>query len=326
MAITSDGRAQPHGASAGLVRPFRQPLGKAEHRHLARAVRLRRELMAWVFLGPMFLFFVVFLLIPALGVAWWSTQSGGLVTGSEFVGLQNFLGLPREPLATTAIENTLKFAAMSIPLTLLISLGLAMLLSRVQRGASAYRFLIYFPVLVPGVVAALIWIFLTNVDFGLFNSILRTAGQPRQVWLGAGLALPMLATLDIWRNVGYWAIFFLAAVIGLPQELYQAAQLDGANVWQRFRHLTVPLLRRIILFAIVVSTIWALQVFDTPVVLTDGGPGTSTVTVVYQVWRYAVGSTYQAGLAAAISLALLVAILALTGVQLRVLRGRQGEA
>lgn len=272
----------------------------------------------------MFVFFVVFLLIPTLGVVWWSFQSGGLASGSQFVGLENFTGLPREPIATTAILNTLKFAAMSIPATLLIALALSLLLSRVQKGASAYRFLVYFPVLVPGVVAALIWIFLTNIDFGLFNTVLRVFGLPRQVWLGAGLALPVLAAVDVWRNVGYWAIFFLAAVIGLPQELYQAAQLDGASAWQRFRHLTLPLLRRIILFAVVVSTIWGLQVFDTPVVLTNGGPGTTTVTVVFQVWKYAVGSSYQAGLAAAISLALLIAILVLTSVQLRVLRGREG--
>jgi ABC-type sugar transport system permease subunit len=279
-----------------------------------------------MFIGPMFIFFVTFLVVPTFGVVWWSTQSGGIATGSQFVGLDNFLGLPREPVAISAIENTLAFAVMSIPLTLIFALGLGMLLSRVTRGASAYRFLVYFPVLVPPVVAALIWIFLTNFDFGLFNTVLRAVGLSRQNWLGADLVLPVLAALDVWRNVGYWAIFFLAAIIGLPQELYQAAELDGASTLQRFRRLTLPLLRRIILFAVVVSTIWGLQIFDTPLVLSSGGPGTSSITVVFQVWTYALGSTNEAGLAAAISLALLVAILALTAVQLRALRGRAGEA
>jgi ABC-type sugar transport system permease subunit len=271
----------------------------------------------------MYGFFIVFLLIPVLGVVWWSMQSGGLVTGSKFVGLDNFVGLPRQPLALTAIRNTLIFALLSVPLTLLLALGVAMLLARVKRGGGTYRFLVYFPVLVPGVVAALIWIFLTNVDFGLFNTMLRLLGLQPVTWLGAGTALPVLAALDVWRSLGYWAIFFLAAIIGLPQELYQAAELDGAGAWQRFRFVTLPLLRRVLLFALVVSTIWGLQVFDTAVILTDGGPGRSTVTVVYQVWRYALGSTFQVGLAAAISLALLVAILVLTAVQLRVLRGRE---
>ncbi len=277
----------------------------------------------WMFVLPMYIFFVVFLLVPALGTVWWSMQSGGLVAGSEFVGLDNFAGLPREPLALTAIQNTLRFTLMSVPLILVIALGIGMLLSRVQRGGAIYRFLVYFPVLVPPVVAALIWIFLTNVDFGLFNTVMKFLGLKPVVWLGVGTALPVLAALDVWRNVGYWAIFFLAAIIGLPQELYQAAELDGAGSWQRFRFLTVPLLRRILLFALVVSTIWGLQVFDTPLVLTDGGPGTSTVTVVYQVWRYALNSTFQAGLAAAISLVLMFVILVLTAVQLRALRGRE---
>jgi multiple sugar transport system permease protein len=325
MAISDEAR------QSGLVAPLGPPavrrrLTSAEHRRMARSVAVRRELVAWAFLGPMFAAFVVFLLVPAVGVVWWSLQDGGLISGSHFVGLANFIGLPREPLAVTAIRNTLVFAALSIPPTLVIALGVAIVLAKVKRGAATYRFLVYFPVLVPGVVAALIWIFLTNVDFGLFNTVLRTAGLQRQVWLGAGLALPVLAALDVWRNVGYWAIFFLAGVIGLPAELYQAAELDGAGTWQRFRFLTLPLLRRILLFAVVVSTIWGLQVFDTPLVLTDGGPGTATVTVVYQVWRYAIGSTFQVGLAAAISLALLVVILFLTIVQLRVLRGREAAA
>jgi ABC-type sugar transport system permease subunit len=274
----------------------------------------------------MYVLFIVFLAVPAVGVVWWSMQSGGLITGSTFVGLDNFLALPRQPLSLTAIRNTLLFAVMSVPLTLVLALCLALVLTRVRRGAATYRFLFYFPVLVPGVVAALIWIFLTNVDFGLFNTVLRALGAQPVTWLGAGTALPVLAALDVWRNLGYWTIFFLAAIIGLPLELYQAAALDGAGAWQRFRYLTLPLLRRILVFALVVATIWGLQVFDTPVILTDGGPGTSTVTVVYQVWRYALGSTFQVGMAAAISLVLLLAILVLTAIQLRALRGREPSA
>ena len=129
----------------------------------------------------------------------------------------------------------------------------------------------------------------------------------------------VLAALDVWRNVGYWAIFFVAAIIGLPTELYQAAELDGASALARFRYLTLPLLRRIIFFAIVVSTIWGLQVFDTALVLTNGGPGTATTTVVYRVWHYVFGSNDKVGFASAISLVLIVAILTLTLIQMRLL-------
>jgi ABC-type sugar transport system permease subunit len=314
------------GLPTSTTGPSRLRLTPAEHRRLRRRTRLRRELIGWAFLAPMFVFFVVFLVVPVAGTFFWSTQSGGLTGGSSFVGLDNFQQLPGIVAAVAAIQNTLIFAALSIPPTLLIGLGVAMLLARIKRGGAAYRFFVYFPVLVPGVVAGLIWIFLTSVDFGLFNTVLRALGVKPVTWLGAATALPVLAALDVWRSLGYWAIFYLAAIIGLPQELYQAAELDGAGSWQRFRFLTLPLLRRILLFSIVVSTIFGLQVFDTAIVLTEGGPGTATTTIVYRVWRYVFGESDKVGIAAAISLVLLVAILTLTLIQLRVLRGRRGEA
>jgi ABC-type sugar transport system permease subunit len=303
----------------------RMRLAPAEHRRLRRRARLRRELIGWAFLGPMFFFFVVFLLVPVLGTVWWSTQFGGLTTGTRYVGLDNFTRLPDVVGASTAVENTLLFALMSVPPILVIALLIGLLLARINRGGAAYRFLVYFPVLVPPVVAALIWLFLTNVDFGLFNEVLRAAGGEPVTWLGAGTALPVLAALDVWRNVGYWAIFFVAAIIGLPEELYQAASLDGAEGFAKLRYITLPLLRRILLFAIVVSTIWGLQVFDTALVLTNGGPGTATTTIVLRAWQYVFGSNNKVGYAAAISLVLIVAILVLTVIQLYALRSRRGE-
>ncbi len=306
----------------GHVRRMR--LSPDQHRRLRRQARVRRELTAWAFLGPMFLFFVVFLVIPVVGTVWWSTQSGGIASGTKSVGLQNFERLPDLVGATTAIQNTLTFALLSIPPILIGALAISLVLARVGRGAAVYRFFVYFPVLVPGVVAGLIWLFLTNVDFGLFDNVLRAVGVEPVTWLGSGTALGVLAALDVWRNVGYWAIFFVAALIGLPQELYQAADLDGASTTRRFWYLTLPLMRRILLFAIVVSTIWGLQVFDTALVLTNGGPGTATTTIIFRVWQYVFGSNDKVGFAAAISLVLIASILTLTVAQMRVLRSRRG--
>jgi multiple sugar transport system permease protein len=303
----------------------RQRLSAEEHRRFAGQRRLKRELTGWAFLAPMFIFFVTFLLVPVILVFWWSTQEGGLASGTEFVGFDNFRRLPRQVDAEAAIRNTLRFAAMSVPIMLAVALGVALLLARVGRGGSAYRFLIYFPALVPGVVAGLIWIFLTNVDFGLFNTLLKAVGRDPVVWLGPKSALQVLVALDVWRSAGFWAIFFLAAILGLPRELYQAAELDGASGWQRFLRLTLPLLRRVILFAVVVATIFGLQVFDTALVLTSGGPGTSTLTIVYRIWTYIFSSGDKVGYGAAISVVLLLAILILTLIQLRLLRGRRGE-
>ncbi|HVT52832.1 MAG TPA: sugar ABC transporter permease [Dongiaceae bacterium] len=299
-------------------------LSPAEHRRLARKARLRRELTGWMFLGPMFLCFVLFLVVPVCGTVWWSLRTGNIASGTSFVGLQNFYDLPGVVGAGSAIANTLIFAAISVPLILVGALGVALILAKIRHGGSIYRFLVYFPVLVPGVVAALIWLFLTNVDFGLFNNVMKAFGAYPVTWLGADSALGVLAVLDVWRNIGYWAMFFVAAIIGLPTELYQAAELDGASTWARFRYLTLPLLRRIIFFAVIVSTIWGLQVFDTALVLTNGGPGTATTTVIYRVWLYVFASNNKVGFASAISLVLILVILALTLVQMRLLRDRRG--
>jgi ABC-type sugar transport system permease subunit len=312
-------------ATTGSPAPSRQRLSPKEHRRLALRYRLRTEATAWAFLGPFAVFFVVFLLIPVIQVFWWSTRQGGLTTGSTFIGLQNFQQLPGQVQAVAAIRNTFLFALMSIPVELVLAMVVAFLLARVKRGAAVYRFFVYFPALVPPVVAGLIWIFLTSADFGLFNRVLAWFGIDPQVWLGNSLALPSLAGVDVWMNTGFWGVFFLAAIIGLPRDLAEAADIDGATAWQRLYRVTLPQLRRVILYAVVVATIFGLQVFDTVVVLTQAGPGTSTLTVVYAVWKYIFGATDQVGTAAAISVVLLAGILILTLIQMRVLRGRRGE-
>jgi ABC-type sugar transport system permease subunit len=299
-------------------------ISAAEHRRLRRRARFQRELLGWAFLGPMFFFFVVFLVVPVVGTFWWSTRSGGLLGTTTNVGLLNYKAFPQQVDALTAVKNTLSFAVMSVPLTIVLGLLLALALAKVGRGGGVYRFLIYFPTLVPGVVAGLIWLFLTNPDFGLFNNILHAFGAKPIAWLGINNALRTLAAVDVWRNAGYWAIFFVAALIGLPRELYQAAALDGAGPLARFWHLTLPLLRRILLFALVVSTIWGLQVFDTALIMTAGGPGYATTTIVYRVWQYVFAYSDEIGLAAAMSSMLVAAILVLTFIQLRALRGKRG--
>src|SRR5260221_8340024 len=162
------------------TRPMR--LSPDQHRRLRRQARVRRELTAWLFLGPMFLFFVVFLVVPVVGTIWWSTQAGGIVSGTKTVGLQNFQRLPELVGATNAIQNTLTFALLSIPPILIGALAIALVIARIGRGAAAYRFFVYFPVLVPGVVAGLIWLFLTNVDFWLVKHVPSFLGiQPMTV-------------------------------------------------------------------------------------------------------------------------------------------------
>jgi ABC-type sugar transport system permease subunit len=311
------------GSITGGEQRGRTRLSAADHRRLARRYHLRRYLASALFVAPSLTFFTLFMAIPVLRTVYLSFTSGGIITPGSFVGLRNWQQIAGVESATTALINTMEFALISVPLTIVFAFVMGVALSHVTRGAAVLRAMVYFPALAPGTVAALIWLFMVHPDFGAFNLIARQFGMGPVIWLGnETTALPTLAILDVWRNFGYFAVFFLAMIIQLPSELYEAAYLDGTNIWQRFRFLTLPLLRRAILFVVVIATIWGLQVFDTVFILTGGGPSTATVTVVYYVWNY-VFNYDRIGYAAALSVVLLVIILALTLLQMRFLRSRK---
>jgi multiple sugar transport system permease protein len=297
------------------------PLPASEHRRLRRGYKLHDYAVAWMFLLPMAILFAIFKVLPLLGAFWLSTRSGGLIGGTEFVGLDNWASILDRSEIMRAIQVTFKLALIGVPITVVLALGVALLLQRVKTGASVFRFLLYFPCLVPGIIAGLVWIFIAHPDFGLLNQILVSFGLPPQTWLGPDLALPMVAAVGVWGSVGYWAIFFLAALIGLPGELYEAAHLDGAGAWQRLRHLTLPLLKPILILVIVMSTIWALQSFDSAYGLTRGGPGSLTTTIVMFIYSDVFESD-RIGYAAALAIVLLFIIMVLVAVQMRLMRQR----
>ncbi|MCP9486290.1 MAG: sugar ABC transporter permease, partial [Gaiellaceae bacterium MAG52_C11] len=310
-------------ASIDLSLPPRRRLTAAEHRRLSRRYKARRALRAYAFLAPVFVFFSVFLVVPCIWLLWGTFHAGGVYGPSEFVGLENWKTAFSDPLVRTTIENTFSLALMSIPPLFLIGLGLALLLLNLRRGGAALRAALYFPTLAPLVIVASIWLFVIHPDFGALNLGLRMLGGGSVNWLGdTQLSLPTLAMVEVWRGIGFWSLFFLAALISLPRELYEAAHLDGTNAWQRFRYLTLPLLRRTFLFAIVLSVINTLQTFDTVFVMTNGGPANSTATVAWYIYE----SIYvfdEAGFGATLSFVLLLMILALTLIAMRLLRARR---
>jgi ABC-type sugar transport system permease subunit len=318
-ATTPDGRARPFGA------PTRTPLDAREHRRLARGHALRRTRRAYAFLAPNLVFFILFLLIPCGWVFYASLRTGGVLGPSQYVGLQNWKHAFSDPLVVKTIRNTFLYSVIAIPIVFALGLGLALLLQHISRGSTILRALLYFPTLMPVVLAALAWLFVVHPDFGVLNYAVRGFGGSTVNWLGStGLALPTIAMLEIWRGLGFWTLLFLAALLGMPRELFHAAHLDGAGVWQRFRYLTVPLLRSTFLFALVMATIWNLQLFDSIFILTDGGPVNSTATIVWYVYRslFAFGNV---GFGATLSCLMLVVILVLTVIELRLLRPRRAR-
>lgn len=298
-------------------------LSPEDHRRLQRQHRRRRALTAYAFLLPNAVFFAAFLLAPTVYLFWLTFHEGGIITPPTFVGLRNWTAIWSDPLVRTAILNTLYYCLLAIPSVFVIGMVLALCLQRIPRGSGPFRALFYLPTLTPYVTAALIWLFVVQRDFGALNVLLGLVGIPPQNWLGSTtLVMPSIAMLEVWRGVGFWTLLFLAALLGLPKELYQAASIDGASGWQQFRHLTLPLMRPTFYFAIVMATIWNVQLFDSVSILTDGGPVNASVTVVWYIYKAMFQFNDKTGFAAALSFVLLLFILALTLVEIRLLRKR----
>jgi multiple sugar transport system permease protein len=199
-----------------------------------------------------------------------------------------------------------------------VALVLALLLRGVRRGGAIPRAIVYLPSLAPVVLAGLIWNFMVNPDVGLLNVAWRAAGAEPVNWLGnEHLALPSIALLEVWRGTGFWALFLLAALLAVSRELYDAAAIDGASGWNRFRFVTLPGIGPTLLVAIVLTTLVSMQVFDSVFVLTNGGPAGATDTAVLYIYR-SVFESGNPGYGAVLSLVLMAFIVALTAVIVRV--------
>ncbi|MBX3070478.1 MAG: sugar ABC transporter permease [Thermomicrobiales bacterium] len=298
-------------------------LSPEEHKREQRRYLLRRTATAYLFLVPAAVFFIAFLVIPIGFLFFYTFHNGGIISPRVYVGLDNWRNVFRDDLVITSIKNTLVYCLMAIPSVFVISMFLALVLQQATRGGSVFRSVFYLPTLTPYVVAALIWQFVVHRDFGILNMTLVKLGRDPVNWIGdPDMALKSITMLEVWRGVGFWTLLFLAALIGLPKELYQAAAIDGANAWQRFRHLTIPLLRPTIFFAVVMATIWNLQLFDSVSIMTNGGPQNSTATVVWYIQQTTFAYTDKVGFGAALSFTLLMLILVLALIEIRLLRKR----
>jgi ABC-type sugar transport system permease subunit len=285
-----------------------------------RRQTIRRNAVALAFLAPSLCFFSLFLLLPVIWVVRQSFLEGGVLGPPHWVGLENWTEAVSDPALTRSLRNTVTYTAMVVPATLALALGLALLLRRVARGGAVVRTVVYLPSLAPVVLAALIWVFMVQPDFGLLNLVNRALGiAPLNLLGDQRLALPTIAGLDVWRGVGFWAVLFLAALLAVPAELYQAAKLDGAPPLRRFWHVTLPGIRPVLAVAALLAVVLAMQVFDSVYILTNGGPGGATRTAVFYIYT-SVFETGNPGYGAVLSLILLACIVALTVTMARVAR------
>jgi ABC-type sugar transport system permease subunit len=279
--------------------------------------------VAYGFLSLNLVGFVVFIFGPTLTSLGLSLTSWDLLTPAIFVGLRNYAELLfRDPLFGLSLRNTLYFAVLAIPAVLVVSLALALALNQPLRGVKVYRTIYFIPVVCSMVAVSVIWKWLFNTEYGLLNSAIRAVGLAPVNWLGnSAVAMPSVVLLNTWKFAGYDMVIFLAGLQGIPEHLYDAAKVDGANRWQAFWRITLPLLSPSILFIVVLSVIGSFQVFDQVYLMTQGGPGNATL--VYNFYLYQNAFLYlKMGYASAMAYVLVGIIFVITLVQVRYLGRR----
>lgn len=298
-------------------------LSESDYRRAAARYRHRRSARAYLFLLPYVIPFLAFLVVPAFWSIWLSFNQGGILDSAKYVGLANWRSIASDTELTGAIKNTGIYAIEAIALVFTLALVLAMLLNRYRKGSNVFKLALYVPLLAPAVLVGLIWQFLTNFDFGFINLLLNALGFSRLNILGSGtLALLTIVLAEVWRGLGFWTLYFLASLQNVPEELLDAARVDGARGLQRFRRVTIPLLRPMLLFAVVIAIIANFQVFDTVYVLTQGGPYESTSTIVWFIWKR-LFQFQETGQGYAAAVLLLAIILVLTAISFWVLGARR---
>jgi multiple sugar transport system permease protein len=247
-----------------------------------------------------------------------SVQATNLVSEPRFVGLDNFGGVVADPQFGIAVANTIWFAFLALIFGFPVPIILAVVMSEVRRGRGIFSALAYLPVVIPPVVSVLLWRFFYDASaHGVFNTILGWIGLGPFPWLqSSGTAMPSIVIEATWANAGATVIIYLAALVGVPGELYDAADVDGASIWRKIRHVTLPHLRAILLVTLILQLIATAQLFTEPLLFTSGGPNNATLTVLLLIYRYAfqnsLGGDY--GMAAALSLMLAAFLAVFTGV------------
>ena len=288
----------------------------------------RREARAaWILAIPFCLLFLAFTAWPVIQsffMSFTDTKARDLRNpfAVQFIGLDNYTRALSDPIFRRAALNTAYFVVVCMPLTILLALAAAVALDKgIQRFRSVFRLGFYTPVITSIVAVAVVWRFLLQDPGGLINTVLGWFGIDGPNWLGdPKWAMPAIIMMTAWRTFGTAMIIFLAGLQAVPPELHEAAAIDGAGVWRRFRHVTLPLLRPTILFVMVTTSIGYLQIFEEPFVMTKGGPLNATMTVSYYTYNQFGYGNY--GFAAAMSYLIFVVIAIVTAIQFRLLRER----
>ncbi|MGW2092338.1 carbohydrate ABC transporter permease [Promicromonospora sukumoe] len=273
------------------------------------ATRRQQTISAWIFLAVPVALFAVFLLLPVVMAIGLSLTDYSVIGDFEWVGLDNYARIAGDPIFWVAVRNTALYTVLYVPAGLLVALGTALLLNRSTRVARVFRTLFYIPVVSSTVATAAIWFWLLNPQYGLLNVVLGWVGIDGPAWLyESRWAMIAIVMMSVWAGFGANMIIYLGALQGVPGELVDAARVDGAGAFRVFWHVTRPAISRATFLILTLLLIAAFQVFDQAYVLTKGGPGNSTLTLVYYIYDRGFGRL-EMGYASALSFVLFLVIL-----------------
>lgn len=281
---------------------------------------LRRCFWIGFFLLPSLSGLILFTLVPILASLGLTLYEWDLLTPPRFVSLDNFQRLIGDRSFWAALVHTLYFIAGYIPLVMVISLGVAVILNQKLKGVMLFRTAFFVPVVSAWVAVALLWKWIFNPKYGIFNYLLGLLGIQGPAWLFAPQwAMPAIVITSVWKDIGFVMVMFLAGLQSIPTEYYEAAAIDGASHWHRFRYITLPLLSPTAFFALIISLINSFQVFDQVWIMTGGGPAGATSVLVEQIVKNAF-SYSRMGYAAALSWVLFLLVFSTTAIQMRMQR------
>jgi multiple sugar transport system permease protein len=283
--------------------------------------RAKREaLMGLLLISPWLVGFLAFTAGPIVVSFLLSLAKWDILSPPTFIGLANFQQILHDPLFSKAVYNTLVYTVVNVPLSLAGSLSLALILNRRVPGVSVFRTLFYLPELTPVVAASLIWAWILNTHFGIVNYFLSKLSLPPVPWLeSTKWALASLILINLWTVGGSRMLIFLAGLQGVPEELYEAAALDGASAWIRLLHVTLPMISPVVFFNFLLGIIGSFQVFTPAYVITNGGPADSTLVYVLYVYRNAF-QYFRMGYASAMAWVMLLVLLGFAWMQLRLMQ------
>jgi len=258
-------------------------------RQTLRKARLffRRNLGGYLFLLPALVIFAFFVWYPLVLGFTISFQNVDMINPAAWVGWVNYRHVFSDPLFGIAWRNTLAFTGYALLFGYFVPIVLALLINEMRHGKGLFRLAFYLPVMLPPIVVAFLWLWLYNADSGLINALLHVVHLPGGLWLeNQGTALPALVVVATWGAAGSTMLIYLAALQGVPASLYEAAEIDGSNLWQRIWHVTLPTIRPIMLLLLVLQIIATMQVFTEPFTITGGGPANATMTVLILIYNY----------------------------------------